>query len=742
MDATSAVTSSVAEVPRATWTHGPVDSGWYLGAMVVALALDGFTELVEIGRGGNAIVYRATQTALGRSVALKVLDRQRLDEKGMRQFRREAAALGALSWHPNVVQVYDTRITEGGLPVLVMEYLPGGTFSEIVRVTPLSWQQASRVGVCLGDALNAAHRAGVLHRDVKPGNILVGPRGQPKLADFGVAAVESTFDTTGGQLGMSIAHTAPEVLDGSRTSEASDIYSFGSTLFELLAGRPAFVEYGDESIIQSIKRVADAPVPDLGYREVPPELVTVIERCMAKDPADRPGSMSEVVDALQAARIANGADPVELPAWDHRTAPVSIVEAKGVAPSPSDAEETIVPPQRRVRVRRAVALLSGVCLLVTLAVAAVVTGGDDRRAPSDDEGEVGAQAGAGSSLGAGEWRLDEIQVEHPLHIAGDGKSVWVTSATEGRLVQVDEDLDVVRSTLLDSPGFFELDGETLIERVDPDNAFGALMLWIYENFDDFVFASIDRANHYDHVAVLGEKAYVAVGTDSLVYEVDLQTGALGRSVQVGLFPASIVAWDGLLCVGNALSSSVSVIDPESMQVVAEMDSPAQVLQAGPDGIYAYGSRGDIWRVDLQDGAHLAASQIPDGLRSAMAVGEDAAYVSSGQGRVEDWTDPGSLGAEVGVELETGRGHGLVTRVDLETGELLSVPIGDLTQGVAVNAEGVWVIDRNKGVLHLLDLDTLEKLDTLAVEGQGVYNANGAIWVLDPTRDVITRVARS
>lgn len=705
--------------------------------MVVALALDGFTELVEIGRGGNAIVYRATQTALGRSVALKVLDRQRLDEKGMRQFRREAAALGALSWHPNVVQVYDTRITGGGLPVLVMEYLPGGTFSEMARETPLSWEQASRVGVCLGDALSAAHHAGVLHRDIKPGNILVGPRGQPKLADFGVAAVESTFDTTGGQLGMSIAHTAPEVLDGSRSSEASDIYSFGSTLYELLAGRPAFVEYGDESIIQSIKRVANAPVPDLASRAVPPEVISVIERCMTKDPADRPGSMGEVVEALQAARIAHGADPVELPAWDHRPAPVSVLEQGAATPPPSDADETVVPPRGRAGRGRVLALLVAVCVLAALGVAALTGGGGQ---PQPAEEDPAGQAGSGSDTGTGRWRIDEVQVEHPLHLAGDGESVWVTSATEGRLVQVDEDLAVAKSLVLDSPGFFELDAEGLIE-VAPDNIFGTLML-TYENFDDLVFASIDRALHYDHVAVLGEKAYVAVGTDALVYEVDLETGAVGRSVQTGVFPVAIAAWDGLLYVGNALSASVSVIDAESMREVAEIASPAQMVQTGPDGILAYGSKGDIWRVGLEDGATPIASQIPDGLRSAMAVGEDAAFVSSGQGRLEDWTAPESWGSVLGTDLNTGRGHGLVTRVDLETGELLSVPVGDLTQGLAVDEDGVWVIDRNEGVLHLLDPETLEELDTLPVEGHSVYSANGAIWVLDPARDVITRVTRS
>ena len=128
----------------------------------------------------------------------------------------------------------------------------------------------------------------------------------------------------------------------------------------------------------------------------------------------------------------------------------------------------------------------------------------------------------------------------------------------------------------------------------------------------------------------------------------------------------------------------------------------------------------------------------------MAVGDGAVYVSSGQGAIDNWTgadtwEPSSDGTD---RLETGEGNGLVTRVDLETGELLSVPVGEVTQGLAVDENGVWVVDRNSGTLHLLDPVTLEDLDRLPVTGHSVYSASGAIWVLDPARDTVTRVRGS
>ncbi len=211
--------------------------------------ITGYADLVEIGRGGYAIVYRARQEAMGRTVAVKVLARMDVSGDLLRRFRRECEAMGMLSWHPHIVVVHDAGSTESGSPYLAMEHLPAGSLGDRLRADgALPWTDVLAIGVQLADALEAAHRAGLLHRDVKPENVLLDRFGESKLSDFGIAAVQEATTATQGITGT-IAHTAPEILAGGRASVASDLYSLGSTLHTLLTGRPAFVRAGDESFV-------------------------------------------------------------------------------------------------------------------------------------------------------------------------------------------------------------------------------------------------------------------------------------------------------------------------------------------------------------------------------------------------------------------------------------------------------------------------------------------------------------
>ncbi|MCX7621444.1 MAG: serine/threonine-protein kinase [Acidimicrobiales bacterium] len=277
------------------------------------LGIEGLQDPVEIGVGGFATVYKAYQPAFRRTVAVKVLAALNLDEAAKERFERECQAMGALSEHPNIVTVYGAGFTTSGRPYLVMAYLPGGALAErLEKSGPLSWQEATLIGVHLAGALETAHRAEIIHRDIKPGNVLVSQYGDAQLTDFGIARISGGHETRSGVITASMAHAPPEVLDGQRPSILADVYSLGSTIFELIYGAPAFQAEGDESMVPMLRRILTEPPPDLRQLGVPDSICQVIERAMAKEPGMRQQSALEFGRELQAARRAEGLDPGKL----------------------------------------------------------------------------------------------------------------------------------------------------------------------------------------------------------------------------------------------------------------------------------------------------------------------------------------------------------------------------------------------------------------------------------------------
>jgi serine/threonine-protein kinase PknK len=283
-----------------------------------SVGLGQFGEMIEIGAGGDGVVYRTHQPELHRDVAVKVIRATALDEGAVARFDRERTAMGVLSSHPAIVTVHEAGFTSRGQPYLVMEHMAGGTLAErVAEEGPLPWTRALDVGVRLAEALGAAHAAGVLHRDVKPQNILISAYGDVKLGDFGISGlVESEAVTVQfGRLPGTLEHVAPEVLAGDRASAASDIYSLASTLYALLTGTPAFRHPTDEMLVQVIQRVIFEEPPDLRPFGVPAGVAAAIERGMAKDPADRPASGDQFAAELRAAlRLATAPSDAAAPA--------------------------------------------------------------------------------------------------------------------------------------------------------------------------------------------------------------------------------------------------------------------------------------------------------------------------------------------------------------------------------------------------------------------------------------------
>lgn len=172
--------------------------------------------------------------------------------------------MGKLSGHPHVVDILQSGVTPSGRPYIVMPYHPRDSLEAWVRHEgPLPWAEVLRVGVKLAGALETAHRAGTLHRDVKPANILLTGYGEPQLTDFGIARVSGGFETTSSMITGSPAYTAPEVLRGEPPSVASDVYSLGAALFCLLTGHAAFERRSSERLVAQFLRIATQPVPDL-----------------------------------------------------------------------------------------------------------------------------------------------------------------------------------------------------------------------------------------------------------------------------------------------------------------------------------------------------------------------------------------------------------------------------------------------------------------------------------------------
>ena len=285
--------------------------------IVAELEAEGFHDAEPIGRGGFGVVYRCRQPSLDRVVAVKVLSADQEDAE-LAHFDREQRAMGRVSGHPNIVPVLHSGQTFTGRPFIVMPYHQRDSLGAWVkRHGPLAVGDALTVGVRLAGALETAHRAGVLHRDVKPPNVLLTTYGEPQLADFGIARIAGTRETANVIVG-SPPYIAPELFEGRAVSVAADVYSLAATLYALVNGEPPFPFRQGENPIAFARRVLAGPVPDLRDKGVPDPICSVLELALNVDPARRPSSAAAFGETLRAAAAQVGFDiaqvPLELPA--------------------------------------------------------------------------------------------------------------------------------------------------------------------------------------------------------------------------------------------------------------------------------------------------------------------------------------------------------------------------------------------------------------------------------------------
>ncbi len=276
------------------------------GGIAAELVAAGFLNAVEVGRGGAGIVYRCHQTSLARSVAIKVLMSD-FDQDSRERFLREGLAMGKLSGHPNIENILQVGVTETNRPYIVMPYHQAGSLAQrLLRVGRIAWPDALRIAVKLCGALETAHRTGTLHRDIKPGNVLVNDYGEPQLSDFGIARILGGYETATGFFTGTIAFTAPEVLAGSPPTAVSDVYSLGATIYALIAGAAAHERKSDEDLIAHYLRISSTPVPDMRPQGIPANVCAAIEKAMSLDPTERHASAADFGREMQSAQRHNG----------------------------------------------------------------------------------------------------------------------------------------------------------------------------------------------------------------------------------------------------------------------------------------------------------------------------------------------------------------------------------------------------------------------------------------------------
>ena len=416
---------------------------------------DRYTLESEIARGGMGTVFRAHDEVLARRVAVKVLhENLSRDDDFLERFRREALSAARLT-HPNIVAIYDTGSDRGDDDVerhfIVMEFCGRGTVGQLLAEGPLDPDRVTAIGRIVCEALAYAHQHGIVHRDVKPANILITDDGNLKVADFGIAKAAfagGDLTTTGAVLGT-VTYISPEQAKGLEPDARSDLYSIGIVLYELLTGRPPFT--GDTQIVTAMQHLREEPPPPRGLRGgIPRGLENVILTALAKDPDDRFPSAAAMSTAL--ADVDGGATSVMAPESERR------------APDPR-------PPAAGLDLKWGWALLAiaAIAALVAFVFQTFILG-DDSGSGSGDRQRASGGGGTSKALDVQEvidFDPHGTGGEHgdDAHLAADGdrSTTWATENYNDPLEAQKPGVGLI----------FDLGEPTEVDRIEISGAVGA-----------------------------------------------------------------------------------------------------------------------------------------------------------------------------------------------------------------------------------------------------------------------------
>ena len=683
----------------------------------------------EIGRGGWGVVLHGRHRQLGREVAIKELPRAFAADPGVqRRFASEARLLATLD-HPHIVPIYD-YVESAGLCLLVMELLPGGTVWQRFNREGITAEAACSIVIAACSALHYAHGKGVLHRDIKPDNILFTAAGTIKVSDFGIAKVvggqESLATRTGEVLGTP-AYMAPEQALGEELTPATDIYALGTVLYELLSGHLPFASDGN-SIAVLYRHVHEPPVP-LGRvaPEVSDALQDVTMRALATDVADRYESAEEfgvaVADAATTAlgrgwlqrggvpvmasgqigaRISGGAPPVaatsepsaaaapvrraevaeSAPATVFETAPeragaggrsllpdelVPVAEVVAAAEPLPPPVPALVPPISTRR-RRWPLIIAAVVIVAAVVVGVVITVG----------GRGSSSKPGATSSGR---RNPAVIATIPLgtrgdHVAFVDGALYVSEPDANRLARIDPNGNrvVPAATFPSTPHSIAADGANLF--VSASNAPTVFRTQAAATSASVTVTPIDLPRKLNEIA-FGDQALW--GTDGTLLQIDPAVDKVVASIPAGASLDSVVAGNGDVWVANRQSGTVTRVDAGTGKVTATIRvgvTPEQ-LALGAGSVWVANSGGTVSRIDPATNTVTAT----------ISTGRHPVWVVVGFGSV--WV--------------TDSGGDRLLRIDPATNRVVaSVQIGRNPESAAIGAGSVWVVNRGDQSLSRVD----------------------------------------
>ncbi len=664
------------------------------------------------GRGGMGVVYRARHLALDHVVALKVISPDLVGDERFRQRFQSESRIAVSIRHPNVVSVHHAG-EEDGLLFVTMDFIEGtdlrGLLSREGRLEP---DHAAKLLAPLASALDAAHSRGLIHRDIKPGNVLIEARegGQHVyLTDFGLARLidaETGLTASGAFIGT-LDYAAPEQIKGERLDARTDVYALGCLLYEMLCGSTPFAKQ-TEKVAKMYAHLMEPP-PDVRELrpELPGDLAQAIRRAVAKDPDERFPSAGDLARAANAAvegrevsqgertvaigeaaptAVAGATAPATPPTAPHepsdagpsepetrplapetRPAPQTPPPALETRPAPGPAPEPAVPRTTHDTAVRRRRLLAGVAVLgIVVAIAAIValTGG------SDGEPEPAADGGGGGTSAAfGEAKLagDPIPVAGlPVGIAVSERTgtVWVGSRLDGTLTPIDPESETPQDPIT---------GLAAPEGVSS----GPASVYVALSDSNEVLRVNEKTGREARIAVgttpravvhSGEGIYVTNAGSGTVTPVEINptTETPLPEVMVGTEPHGIAAGEGKIWVTNRGSDDVSVIDEKSNSVETTI-----AVGANPKGIAV--EAGKVWVANTDDDTVMS--------------------LDAGSGEVEETIDvadePRGLIAAFG-SVWVANGAGVVTRIDPEAAAVdQEIDVGGSPEELAAGDDAIW-----------------------------------------------------
>jgi predicted Ser/Thr protein kinase len=419
-----------------------------------------------LGQGGMGVVYEATQLSLNRRVALKVLTASLSEDPSFKErFRREGRLQASID-HPHIVTVYEAGEAEVGL-FIAMRLIRGPNLKDLIVRGELGAERAIHLLGPVAEALDEAHGLGLIHRDIKPQNVLVGGRDHAYLADFGLTkAPDTTALTMSGAFVGTLHYISPEQIRGEPATAASDLYALTTVVYECLTGTVPFPRDTEAAVIYAHLSNDPPPVAEV-KPDLPPALDAVIRRGMAKDPALRPGTASELI--AEAKRALGGLAPLApAPPPSADAAPSTAVAATAVptgAPTAAMPTEVVPPDRKRSRVPL---IATGVALVAAVGVGAALlagggSSGGDETTSSASTATLSAAAPAGSfaKAGSGLTTLGSLLAGSSGTNACDGSDhpsacTMVQSALPGRPIQAPADGFITRWRIRGAHGTFAL----------------------------------------------------------------------------------------------------------------------------------------------------------------------------------------------------------------------------------------------------------------------------------------------